>query len=322
MNVQLENNNADVNGLKELVIKGRFNFIDKDSFEIIKSREDCVVLRSAGYYFKIVKINKGDQRHHFEQFVRNAISQEMSSRGIEWEFFTFSENGHDFFVEKRQQLKLISPSDLPMEEVVGKSKKFQSKVEKRLEFPRLFAQAHNYFKDFEVKKIVLAHDVPFDYEDYAWFNGEIVSLSSTRFFLTFVSQDGKWADSLTAEVVPVILSFGNFYLAKHNIFTDADQSIAGLFEPTSRWWLFDQEVADLAGAKSVLLDELKDMFSANLKIVATKEKQSVYSSEIYGNMLTECERLGLKGSHGVKSLKDVDESSVGNEGDMKFSGGV
>ena len=290
--------------LLELAQNGKFGFVDRREFRVVKSRKDCIVLETEGCFFKIVRIDADDKIDCFEQLVRKATEKEMQARDVGWEVFTSRIGDKAFSVEKREPLTVISESELACEEVLKKSHSFTASVEKWLELPRLTAQIREFFCDDNVVKIVLSRDVPFEHDDFAWANGEVVPLSSTRWFLAVVGSDGEWRMQTPADVIPVKLREGEFFFAKKSLFDSNTWAIGELFEPTAKWWLFDVSAADARKARSIMIDEVKEMFDENLKIAVTKRPMKVDSAESHGSMIQECERLGLKGEDGGKLLDE------------------
>lgn len=290
--------------LIELTKSGVFDFVNNGNFEVVKSREDCVVLETESHFYKIIRLEMPDKIDSFEQLVRNATAQEMKSRGVEWEVFVNRIGDEAFSVEKRERLRVVSENELTCDEVLKWSHSFTLKVEKRLELPRMVAQIHALFSDDEVAKIVLARDFPFEYGDFAWVNGEVVPLSSSRWFLALVGSDGSWRIQASAGILPVKLSYGDFFLAKRNLFDVSKWAVGALFEPTSKWWIFGNNAKDVQQARNVMIEEVKEMYDTNLKIAVTKEPIKVDSAEIHGSMMQECERLGLKSADDVKLLHE------------------
>lgn len=287
-----------------LARNGEFGFIDEGDFNVVKSREGCVVLETEAHFYKIIRLDAPSKIDCFEQFVRNAIAQEMKARGVEWDVFVCQVGGEVFSVEKRQRLKTVNENELTCDDVLKKSRAFTTLLEKRLELPRLTAQLHAMFSDDGVEKIVLSRDVPFEYADFAWANVEVVPLSSSRWFLALLGDDGKWKVQTPADVLPVKLKFGDFFFARKDLFDQVMWAIGALFEPTSKWWLFDKNACDAQQARNSMIDEVKEMYDTNLKIAVTKKPIKVDSAEIHGSMLQECERLGLKSADGVKLLHE------------------
>ena len=269
---------------------------------VIKRTDGCAVVDYGDYVIKIKEIDLNDPLTCFDNFIAQAFAAEYQHMGIEWELSNVSLDGKTFRVEKRQKLELLDSGKMSFEEAVKNSSVLRRRVEKRLEFPRLFAQIHS-FKDFEhFNKLVMAREHASDLSDFAIFDGRVVILGQSKWFLGLLNRDSRWGTVETQRVLPVETNYGKFYFAAQNLFLKKN-AVGSALQDSLKWWLFSSDVGNLESFRLKMYDELKEMATNNLKVLATKKPFVIKSKKDFGNVSSEMKKMGLLGSNFGDELK-------------------
>ena len=278
--------------------------VPEDDFNVIKKTEDCVVVDCCNFVYKIKEMDFDDQLTCFDTFVVQAFATEYQQMGIDWELSNVTIDGKTFRVEKRQKLELLDSSKISYEEAVIESSILRRRVEKRLEFPRIFAQIHAVrgFKHFN--KLVMARKHASDLSDFAIFDGQVVILGESNWFLGLLKHDSQLSTVDTQRVVPVETKYGDFYFAVQGLFKRSS-AIGSALQSRFNWWLFSNEVCDLDSFRKHMYVELEEMATNNLKVLATKSHQALKTRRDYGNVYAEMKKLGLlDAKHSRKALNE------------------
>ena len=284
--------------------------VPEDDFNVIKKTEDCVVVDCGNFVYKIKEMDFDDPLIIFETVVVQAFGAEYKQMGIDWELSNVTIGGNSFRVEKRQKLKVLDSSEMGFEEAVQKSSNLRRRVEKQLEFPRLFAQIHSVkgFEDFT--KLILAREHATDLSDFAIFEDQVVIIGESNWFLGLLNRDSKWSTAETQRVVPVELKYGDFYFAAQRLFKRTS-AIGSALQSSLKWWLFSREVGDLDVFRKHMFNELEAMATNNLKVLATKNPKVLKSKKDFGNVYSEMEKLGLLSAKFEVALDSSKNEEVG-----------
>lgn len=262
--------------------------LNQKDYRIIKNQNGCMVVETHECFYKIREVNKADPVSNFEQIVYETIAQEHRKMGLKWECFTVSECEKLFIVQRRQKLELLRDNKCAVRDAIKRSSIILRKVERALGFSQLVSQVNQVLNCDELVNIHLARAACPSLDDFAKKGDDFIMLGDSGFFLAMVNCNARWEYNSHQFVSRVSLECGDYYFAPRNIFEKTVHVAGTLMEPVSKWWLFPIEVGDLVGARNSYFSKLADMFSKNLKILATKQFLPAETAEDFKNynMLT------------------------------------
>lgn len=267
------------------------SFIEKKS-RVVKESDCSLVAETSDWIYKYKEIDVHNPRTFFKVIVARGFAKEYQDLGIDWDISFVENNGRKFQVERRQKLEVLNPEDISIEEAFKASSVVRKKVEKRLEFPRLFAQIHSSegFKSFS--KLVLGLSHRNEISDFAVFGNQVIVLGESSMFLALLDEDGEWQTTPSQRVVPVSLKSGEFWFADYNLFARKN-ALGSCLTDCLKWWLFPKNVGDIGQLRDQLYKELENMFTSNLKVLTTKEPRESKTRSDFGNVFEEMKKLGL-----------------------------
>ena len=262
-------------------------FTEEGCFE---SEDGTIHLQADGYTFCVSTHAKDDKLFKFNNILRQAFVQEYRHMGLEWELVCATHGTEIVSIEKRQKLTTFN-DDVAPDEILKKTAMVNWRVEKRLEFSHLMAQLFNKGNFEHIKKVGIARDCPFSNKHYSPVKSEAVCLSDSAWFLALVDHKNRWNATVKTQTVPVSLSYGNFFFTDMFVFDEIPiNSVAGLFKPSAKWWLFDQADVDIKKTRERLTEELACMMKRNLEIAVKKVPVDVKTDDDFFDVETESRR--------------------------------
>lgn len=271
--------------------KNIVNALTKSETHVVKTGETCAVVEDASHFWKIAKVNEANFAYRFDVIVKQTFAEVHREIGIDWEVFFERDDDGLFLVEKREKLKTCDNHDMSLEDCLRQSAKITRCVEEKLEMRLLLAQIRQNEAFRNIRKIKLARDREDAIDDFAIHEGSVVILGDTGWFLALVNADGKWENALFSDAVEVNLTFGDFFFANQEVFNEADQAIASIYDMTQRWWLFPKDEADILATRDHLKHELETMMKTNAKILTNKQSVPVKDQTSYFSFQEESVKL-------------------------------
>ena len=172
----------------------------------------------------------------------------------------------------------LTPSDCSLEHAIANASKFTRRVERKLGFPQLTAQARQRFGVDLVEKVCIVKDGVPDYSDFAIFENTIVPCVTSNYFLALIDSSGKWNFSCKADAFRVKLKCGDFIFSPKEILKDSTELAMKLLDTKSKWWLFPVDEGEkIISDREKMASELRKMNAVNMKILTTKKPISVQS---------------------------------------------
>ena len=286
-----KNKKAQTSSIPEAQLRGILANEHTSSWSVKKNSNNCMVVETNDWFYKIRKQNKLEPIYAFQQIVAKAFAKEYALMGLKWKAFEVSGPKGTFSVEKREKLRVLKPGDLPFSEVLKKSNAVKRNVETRLEFPYLTAliRADGQLKHAE--KVVLVSSAENNYDDYALSsNGDVVILGTSQFFLGLVNHLGGFERCAVLEPILVSLDCGSFYFDNYETFS-SNTFIATLANPEGKFWLFPESVGNIAQVKAHFTKEFENHLAQNLKVLANKEMVKVKTNSDYKSYFEEVQKL-------------------------------
>ena len=290
------------------------SFDDVESeFRVVKTKGACCVIESNDYFFKIRRIDLNDPCLTFEEKIRQAFAQEYRKMGIDWNCLMLENSGDYYSVQRRQKLVVLKNQGADLDHAMKIFSNIKHRVENKLEFPNLYSQVNRNHAFSKTKKIVLARISDDGAEDYAVFDGGVVSLGDSGWFIAFLNEADEWDEELHYADVEVKLSYGDFYFTGLEVINQDRTAIGRLFDVINKWWLFPMSNFDITNTRSFLSEELKKMYNINLEMAVSKQLKDVKTNKDYTNMLEESKRLqGYDNGNLPKMIKErkVDDNNL------------
>ena len=250
---------------------------------VVKASENCFVVETANYFYKVRRISSSDPRVVFNDVVMQAFASEYAQLGISWTYSSAKFEGLDYRVQKRQKLQPCSTDPSQLKDVIVQAEKIKRRVESRLEFPRVMHKLKSYSGFEAVNKVVLARDRKQNVDDFAIFNGHTIILGDSCWFLALLNGSGKWVKSVNNNFINLNLSYGTFNFAMYEIF-EADYLIERVYESSPKWWMFESQSDADCNTFSHLQDEYEAMLTSNLSVLSKKVQVPVKTTKDYSNL--------------------------------------
>lgn len=197
----------------------------------------------------------------FDELVRCAFVAEFKAMGIEWNTPAVLTSAKD--------------AGLCAQDALRRSLKIVRRVQKRLEFPRLFAQIKQQGNFDGICKMVLANASSMSIENYAVCKGEVLPLMGENWFIALLNSEGVWEPNVLTQAVPVTLSYGNFYFTERKLILTRECAIEKIFENCSKWWMFPEGVGPVKAYREHLMKEMNVMMKNDIKILYSKKLHEV-----------------------------------------------
>ncbi len=210
-----------------------------------KDYNNQVLFESENYFYKIYE-SPIEGAGSFVTEIRKAIAFEYEKLGINWELFTFVRGNQRYDFERREKLRVANEDDGQFGELFLSFSNILDKVECSLEFPHILSQLHEneLFRDVADLKLLRCCVNKFD--DYAYFNNQVVLLDDADFYIALVDLEGSPVRITNPRAsLKIDLSYGNFVfrkLAVHYLNDGSNKLYDRQFdEVVNGWFLFQGE---------------------------------------------------------------------------------
>lgn len=250
-------------------------------YKIIKKTDSTVVAEAQDYFYKVRSYKSEDPTLCFDEVLLTAFADEYKEWGLDWSGSVQIDEirGLTHLVERRERLRVACERDCSYETLLKKSGVLFRRIERKIGFDDILNQVCSHYTFREIQKVRIARDLKRDYSDFAWWGKDVVMLGNTGMFLALLNNTGNWQTSLYSTILPINLRGSKAYFASKKYF-DQDVNKAGkFFTETPKWWIYSDKLSDEFQQRAKLEKGLEDMFSSNLKVLITKQKQPLITKE-------------------------------------------
>lgn len=179
-----------------------------------KSYIHQVVVESGQHFYKIYEVTKNTPMM-FDHIVRVAVAQVMQEIGVDWKLVTFDRGRDVFDFEQREKLRVATPEDGEFEEILVSMASVYSRVHEILEFGSILKQLQSKPEFKPVNELQLTRSSVNKFDDYAFFDDQVVLLDDADFYITLLDASGQVLDVPCFEDIPVKTSSGDFNFKKY-----------------------------------------------------------------------------------------------------------